>query len=47
MALCVTSLPVGDDVLVHNKNVIIALDDAGHIDLGISAGVDCLAIQCV
>ncbi len=46
-ALCVISLPVGDDVLVHNDNVVIAPNDVGRIDLGISTGMDCLAIQHV
>jgi hypothetical protein len=46
-ALSVLSLPVGDNVLVHNDNVVITPYDVSHIDLGISAGMHCLAIHCV
>ncbi len=46
-ALRVMPLPVGDDVLMYNDNVVITPNDVGCIDLGISTCVDCLAIQRV
>jgi hypothetical protein len=45
--LHVMPLPIGDDVLMHNDNVVSTPDDVSRIDFGIPAGMDCLAIQCV